>query len=392
MKKVLIIICGYIIYMTTFAQKGVVIQPIADLIGQQLAKNSLNYDTLPVASPNAHGCPRIHQLIFNEIVEIVDESATEYCVRIPHLFYVTHNSRKPRCYYWTDKKNILTLSELAPADIKQLPLPLDFRDPTKPAQHIATLIKPLHSKKMGITFSVGTRFVIKRTYKGAAIVYAFNPKVYKTIELCLAPTTYVRSNTQANLTKLHTFVQLLKKWAHMPGYVPYVWGGCSLTATNNSDAFKLTSSLPHAKGKRFAIAQDETSIKTGFDCAGLIARAAQAAEIPYFYKNTHTLSTYMKPVAHKSQMSAGDLIWIPGHVMAIGDLKKSTIIEARHYSHGYGKVHEIPLSEVFQKVNNFDQLFELIAKRRPLKRLHKDGRIVQTVKHAKILSMKSCFA
>ncbi len=60
---------------------------------------------------------------------------------------------------------------------------------------------------------------------------------------------------------------------------------------------------------------------SGFDCAGIISRAAQMCGIPYYFKNTYTLAHYLKSLSIDTHLQEGDLIWIPGHVMIVSDLK-----------------------------------------------------------------------
>ncbi len=363
-----------------FTQKAVVVAPIIDLIGQPLAKHALTYDTLPVASTYAQGCPRIHQLIFNEVVEIIKETDHEYCISIPHLFYITHTSNAPKCCYWTNKKHVLKFSELSQTIHKFVPKPKYFKQKTAPCDNIVTIIKPFYSKQLQMTFSVGTRFVIKSKKRQYAVVYALNPKTKNIVTLRLPSSHYVTSGQNAQ----KIYVKLLNDWASMPGCIPYVWGGCSLTKPNKTDTFTQKDTF-------FVINNDTQKQKNGFDCAGLIARAAQAAEMPYYYKNTLTLAKHLKQVKRKEDIADGDLIWIPGHVMAIGSLKDNLVIEARHYNHGYGKVQKLLLHEIFKGVKTFNQLYDAIAVGKPLKRLHKNGHVVQTIKDAKILSMQSCY-
>ncbi len=367
-------------YISCFAQQAVVVAPVVDLVGQPMANMDLCYQSLPVASNNLENCPRMHQLIFNEVVEIIKETDHEYCIRIPHLFYITHASNTPKCCYWTNKKHLMKFSNLPQAIHKFIPKPIDFKQRSTDCDTIVTLMKPFYSKQLQMTFSVGTRFIIKSKKRQYALVHALNPKTKNMVILQLPTSHYVASAQNPQ----KTYVKLLNDWANMPGYIPYVWGGCSLTQSNKTDEFKQKDSL-------FLINNDTQKQKNGFDCAGLIARAAQAAGMPYYYKNTLTLAKHLKQVKTKKDMVDGDLIWIPGHVMAIGNLKDNIVIEARHYNHGYGKVHKLPLHEIFKDIKTFDQLYDAIAIGQPLKRLHKDGHVVQTIRNAKILSMQSCY-
>src|SRR5690242_14758475 len=82
------------------AEKAVICVPIADLIGQSLHSlhalrdtyNSYNlYQQLPVCGEkNTHiSCPRLHQLVYNDVVEIIKYEHDEVCIQIPNLYYLT---------------------------------------------------------------------------------------------------------------------------------------------------------------------------------------------------------------------------------------------------------------------------------------------------------------
>ncbi|MEX0849823.1 MAG: hypothetical protein WD055_06335 [Candidatus Dependentiae bacterium] len=386
MNKIMILIYCVMHISHVHAQKGFAVSPVADLVGHSLTKSDISYDNLPVASINLAACPRMHQLLYNETIDIIKETEHEYYVEIPHIFFVTKSNNKPHCSYWIKKKHIVPLDSIKKNEQQYIPEPIDFRNNKKSNQKIITLIKPLFCKRMNVTFSVGTRFVLSKRHDNHYIAYAYNPKQKKFIHLHIPISNALSTQNHTKEQALHTYRILLKNWANMSGYTPYVWGGCSLTTQNKTDTFSLQS-----KTKNYVIKDDTKIYKHGFDCAGLIARAAQTAGIPYYYKNTTTLAHYLKPIQQKNAMHDGDLIWIPGHVMAIGSLTNNTVIEARHYSHGYGKLHEIPLQEIFKGIKTFDQLFDAVNKKQILQRLNKDGSVVQKIYDTKLLSMASCY-
>jgi hypothetical protein len=113
------------------------------------------------------------------------------------------------------------------------------------------------------------------------------------------------------------------------------------------------------------------------------------AGIPYFYKNSLTIAKHLAPLNKKETISEGDIIWLPGHVMVVSSLKDNLLVEARHYSHGYGKVHEIPLSHQFKNINSYEQLAAHFFNKKPLQRLDKSGKVVQVLPDFKILKLAS---
>lgn len=372
-KRGLIMKITYILFLCIplHAQKGVVLKPIIDLVGYPIANNKISYHNLPSAESSQQSpdiCPRAQQLLYNETVEIIKQTKTEYCVKVPHLFYVTANNDNPQSTFWTHKNNIISYSELSKQAQSCIPKPYNKNKKVK--QNIIVLSKPSHNRALNYTFSAGTRFIcsLKNNNKRYFTAYAICPKTLQPIILKIPRSDAIIVKENGRQTARALFVTLLKSWAHLPGTIAYVWGGCSLTDILHSE---------HPK--------------SGFDCTGLILRAAQAAGLPYYYKNSTTIARYLKPVPSLDNLQEGDLIWIPGHIMAIADLKKNTIIEARHYNDGYGKVHEIKLNYLFKDIATFADLYDAIAQHKPLYRLTKEGKISKTIMQAKILSIDSCY-
>ena len=102
-------------------------------------------------------------------------------------------------------------------------------------------------------------------------------------------------------------------------------------------------------------------------------RAAQAACIPYFYKNSTTLAKELKPLAAQQAIEPGDLIWISGHVIIITNPKTGWCCEARDYGHGYGQTQQIHISKLFKDVQSLEQIKAAHLSGKPLTRINKNG-------------------
>jgi hypothetical protein len=395
--------------ITTIAQRpAVTIVPVADLLGEPLREinkthgTSHTYQNLPLCSKPAgtYACPRIHQLLFNEVIEIIEQRGDEVMVKVPNLFFVTPPSHSPRTTYWSHKKNFITLTELAKRGINldQIPEPITMHDATdSDTQTIITLTYPWYDPITERTFSAGTRFVAKPQQESADVVtvFALDQKNIIMKEIPVPHTHLLMNVSQLSPEDaIKEFVKVARSWAHQEdGFIPYVWGGCSFlnTARNNSYAEKNVTQQGKEVGTIWVLDDYDYSPKTGLDCAGLIARAAQLCGIPYFFKNSATVAQFLAPHSPKERLQAGDIIWLPHHVMMVSDPKKNTILEARIYSHGYGKVHEIPLKKAFKGIQTFDELRRTIAAKKPLQRLHADGTVVETVSTGKTLKILSAW-
>lgn len=377
---------------------GIIVVPVADLMGEQLS-NIHEYSQLPLSASGEpwRVCPRIHQLLFNEMVIIEKKDRKQYCIRTPHLFFITPTNNHPMNLYWIHQDNIVPLSTLSSYHVapETFPQPFGQKNINGKTQEIITLLKPFYDETTRQTYSAGTRFVLsspQNTELTTLSVWIFDRHSKSTKKILIpkshcAPTNIHEEPDQ----QIKKFVQIVKEWAHLEnGFIPYVWGGCSFQVPHILDEIEIKKS-DSVKNSPVEMVmykkKHHTKPKDGCDCAGLVVRAAQAAGIPYFYKNTYTLSRFLKPVLH--HVKEGDLIWIPGHVLIVADLKRNTIIEARDFSDGYGKVHEIHLDKVFKDMHTFDDLMTAFREHRPLTRLNHPLGKTKEYETFKILSMES---
>ena len=372
-----VLICHLLLDFTinTKPKKAIVIVPVADLVGQEMQKLTgpqqmqQAYEQLPFSPDIAPGttCLRIQQLLFNEVVEIIKEKEQEVYIRIPHLFCLIPMSNEPQANYWTLKKNIIRLDKVQQytGDLTKIPPPISFKNNSEQFsnKNIVTLTEPWFDSKTRLTFSAGTRFVCAVKKKRKTNVYIFNPQTTK-YEVTTIPNNKLATHVQQQSPQQQRkrFINLVRQWAKRnEGFIPYVWGGFSFTGT------KKTTCL--------ALKDEKTSPKTGLDCSGLIASAAQICGIPYFCKNSTTIKQCLTPLARNSKLMPGDIIWVPGHVMIVADLENHTLIEARGYGYGsgYGKVHEIPLNEEFKGINTYHDLIDAYHNKKIIIWLDRNG-------------------
>lgn len=380
---------AFLCHQTTNSYQAIASAPVTDLVGSALASTH-DYAKLPICGgkPKAFStCKRLHQLLFNEIVEVTQEMNGQVEVTLPNLFFVPNNdSSHKMATYWTLKKNIFPLKD---EKLKTLvPQALSYEKPETPQPNIITLIRPYRAAECEYTFSAGTRFIVTSidTENKTLTVALIHPKTHTPTQITL-PSSYCLKNATTPEQQRKNFVKLIRLWAQSSDAIPYVWGGCSYIFSSPNFAFKEVST--QANQSYYRLEPQEPSPKTGFDCAGLVARAAQAAGLPYFFKNTTTLATYLQPLSEDEQINDGDLIWIPGHVMIVGDREKNTLIEARDYSSGWGKVQERSLKEVFKNIQTYDDLETRFHKKKSLQRIDRSGIVTNTYTTFKLLSLNS---
>ncbi len=391
------------------AQKAVICVPIADLIGQQITSLMPNqsaeksYETLAVCSgeiKSSLGCPRLHQLLYNDVVELIVTAKDEVCIRIPHAYYLIPSSLQPQNNYWTLKKNITLLDDLIKHKIDTMHIPpsIDFAQTNHDAlknPDIVTLVEPHYDSTTKFTFSVGTRFVkttsTRKRRASLLEVFAFDYGRNKEVLIKIPLQKCVVHNlTKTAEERMADFVALIKKWTHQKnGFIAYVWGGTSFTAAMHGNFKEVMRTGDQGDYSLYEYEKDMQSPKSGFDCSGVILRAAQICGIPYFCKNTTTIAQCLTPLTKEQTLQSGDLILIKGHVMIVSDLDKNLLIEARSYGHGYGKLQEIPLPEVFEGIETYKDLCDACFEKKVVKRKDIKGSIRDTFANVQLFSMRT---
>lgn len=395
-----------------YSRKAFVIVPVADLVGEPittfgLAKtNKESYEKIALCDTpgtSSTGTPRIHQLLFNETVDIIHEEAPitgddqEVCITFEGAFFITKKTNRPQNIFWTRKKNLLSFDKLQRKKLSMNAIPAtpSFKN-AKNHDSLPTvaLTKPFFDPATKQTYSAGTRFIYMPEQSTdthyAITIFDRNITQFKTSML---PTSYAHiMKNQAPAQSISCFVTLLRSWIQPSRIIPYVWGGCSYTTRVPHEEYRTSTKTGNQKKiSVYERSHCKSTPHTGFDCAGIILRAAQLCGIPYFFKNTYTLAHYLQPIQATDALHEGDLIWIPGHVMIISDLHHNKLIEARGYSHEFGYAQEIELRKVFQNIATYQQLKHACLHQKPLIRLNKSGEPVETIKQCKLLKLSSAW-
>ena len=131
-----IVMWAFIFCAYSHAQKAVIIVPVADLVGQPMKsfyknkKPTSSYAELPWAASGADHflvCPRLHQALFNEVVELCEEFGQEARIRLSNIYYTTMKNTTPQRDYWVLRKHVMTFDELKKhnVDLSTIPQPID---------------------------------------------------------------------------------------------------------------------------------------------------------------------------------------------------------------------------------------------------------------------------
>ncbi len=363
---------------------AVIIAPVADLIStpaQTLCNNiptltnNFNdyYWSIPLAPINKDtaSCPRLHQALFNELVEVVSETPNEAQVRVLNAYYLDPTTKQKSGYFWTLKTNLISLDRLNQQQ-DFIPKPINYKYPNRQEPNVVTLNLPWLCPATNQTFSAGTRFKID-LQDGQAYIY--QPATNNFIKFLIPADLTINTNLLNHYTlaqKRELFVKLVQDWSKKTHKhaIPYTWGGCSFI---QKQATHKTKAIQKADLGYYAIPPHDLKVQTGLDCSGLVFRAAQAAGLPYFYKNTTTLAHELKPLTTTQAIEPGDLIWITGHVIIIIDPQSGICAEARDFGHGYGKVQQIHISQLFKGITSLDQVKAAHLSGEPLLRVNLHG-------------------
>lgn len=406
------VLCAFVsLFWGTFAfgeigEQAFIAVPVADLMVEpyhKLAQKNYSiteyYQKMPF-SGSWDACPRAHQLLFNEIVTILEENGAEVKIQISNFYYQKANESFPMDTYWTLRKNLCFFKDLKNnrVEITKFPQPISYKENNIEANskaNIITLKKPFYDPVTKEIYSVGTRFILTSDQgiqgpfdKGNFEAYIYDPHLKKIKKTQIPKIHCVRNYSKNHKDKIQNFVQVLRLWAHQKeGAIPYVLGGWSWTINCPNHDFEILKE----SDSKYAIQRNDWShtAKSGFDCMGIIGRAAQICDIPFYIKNTTTLLKDLKALKKNEEISEGDILWYPGHVMVVSSVKNSLVIEARGYERGEGKVQEVSVENIFKNIKNLDELKAHYNQQKPVTILYFDGRPWKTFKTFKILRISS---
>ncbi|MBI2774562.1 hypothetical protein HYX58_01005 [Candidatus Dependentiae bacterium] len=382
---------------TALAQKAFIIVPVANAIGAPINDESAinDYNCMCASwGPTAEDkiiCPRIHQFLFNEQVTIIKEQDGQVLVESPTAFYEDKNSNESN-QYWTLKKYVMPFQELKRRNLMACHVPKPLGAPTAASKDglMITLKLPFYDEITNRTYSAGTRFVALQP-QDDFIAWVYDPShhIFQTIhipESVVAPLIYETKEEQ-----ILEFVNLLLNWAkRSEGKVPFIWGGASLTHFYPRFQFSLKEKMSSSgKKARYWSIHHQLYPLAGFDTSGLILRAAQICQIPYFFKNTTTARTYLKKMSEYASLKNGDILWIPGALLVISSVRHNKVIAILGYQFGYGALKEFKLAELFEDVSTYQELQELMANKDRLIMKKADGSVAREIKEYQFLSLRS---
>jgi len=361
--------------------------PVTDLfVDRTVAKN---IPTSPPGVTRAGLCPRAHQALYNEVVTCVewhhvhDEHVK---VSFDNVVY-GHDpvTGEPRSSFWTTTDRLIFLKDMTDECIDALPGPRFERNEPMGSEHTEseTVVLTLPWKR----YSVATRFVRVPEHDtsdgyGVKLLDMGKKKItHMVVPHAVARLEEAVSLQEARKLFVENVNQLVDHFARKPSQkvVPYIWGGSSCV-DGYEDCFTA-----NAQGAWVRKGRNQPYM--GYDCSELVLRLAQVSGLPYVYKTTLTLAERGRALTKDDTIEAGDLLWIPGHVLIVGDVASNNLIESRSYSSGYGKLQRLALRDCFAGIKTFGQLRDAFFAKKRLTRLKKGGLIESVLPEFKIIKI-----
>lgn len=356
---------------------AVIREPVVDLvIHQQIPRRH-------AVAPDMNGglsavcCSRAHQALMNEVVRVVAHDGDEVQVVCDNVVYgFDRVTGEPLNTFWVKKQKLFLLSDLDQEALATLPGPFDAL-----RGNVVVLRLPWNG------YSVGTRFM-RYPQGDTADVYGIRycDAHYGCVRMTTLPRYMVhKEEVLSSRVMRKLFVQyaydLIEHASRTvsDGVIPYVWGGSSYVHPYKDGAFIVKSGHIERSGVAHPY--------RGYDCSELILRLAQIVGIPYRCKLTSLMSSMLTEVPRSKPLQEGDLIWMPGHVMMVSNLKRNELIEARGYGSGHGRVQALALKDYFQNITTYEQLRRAAYDRQPLLLLKKDGSVQTEVKELRFYKL-----
>jgi len=407
MHKQIVLLCILFTHANLRAEFAVCIKPVADLVGQPMSTIAPHestqqiYDNMPCSPEEGRwASPRIHQLLLHEIVELVDDGVQdskdgEVWIEIQNAFFHNHEHPFPHdkyARYWTLKSNIITFTQMQEMGINTtlLPQPIAYKhhNIVEANQNVVTLSKPLVLAEQ--LLSVGTRFVCQQEEAAYYQCWMFNSTTQQMSLVAIAKDVAIKQPHSIDAA-IEQFVQILKQWSSggSASVIPFVWGGCS--AREFCSVADYTFERRQQEGVQIVYFTRPLTHKpyAGFDSSGLLLRAAQICGIPYYFKNSSTASSYLRPLHAYEELENGDIIWLPVGLLVVSDCSNNNVITSQGYRYGNGYVQEIALADLFT-IETIQDLIYAYRNNLPLVRKLADGS-TQTYHQFKLLKLRSAW-
>ncbi len=357
----------------TLAIDGVVNKPVVDLSDRLYLRAQV------VAAPARRGvscCSRMHQALFNErvsVIRMINNHTAE--VAMDDLIYsVSAAEKKPLNSFIISLDDVTLLSRLTTYQKRAIPLQQER------GGRVVVLKKPWNG------YSFGTRFVVdelqyRRKDRLVPVLLLVDP--LRDPIVMRIPRNYVFEEKLLSIGEqrvlfVNLAYELIADAQKSGGVIPYVWGGCSYVAPY-TDSYQIS--------EHGWVRERNQPFYSGFDCSELVYRLARMVGSEYKGKVSSLAPQLLPEVPQNEPILAGDIIWMPGHIMIVGNMKNNEVIEARGYSSGFGCVHCTKVSKLFKNMKTCEEVRAAGKAHKSLVLCNRDGKASSEIASLKFLRL-----
>lgn len=383
------VVLFFVIGVIGAAEYAIIRVPVADMFVQNPAQTDPKSVVMPPPiSGVGDACIRSMQGLFNEMVTVEEREGDYARVKLTHCFYCRDDQHPKDSLFWMLADALLSLGQIKSKKLslrRFVPSPIRCDTPsTVVSSDVVVLQAPWLDEVTHQVYSLGTRFVRvpSRDRKDAYAIRLLDCTRVRERTSFVPKSVGLVTGALPVKERVRNYINLVKKYAAMRGkFVPYVWGGCSVTALCSDPMVTLCGDGNSQYYRR----SDQSYPCSGVDCSSLIMRCAQASGLPYFFRNTKTAEKNVRHLTGNDAIAAGDMLLFPGHIWIVTDVKNNLVAQAEGYNCGVGKVHEKPLSMCLRGIHSYKQLMQYYREKKPIIRIdprdpeHKDVHALQAI-------------
>ena len=357
--------------------------PVADVIGgEPLQKRFPNatpeeigkyYRNFPNTNANVRELNRMHQLLFNELVIVVEENDAEYGIKMPNVIVIDkEGNEKALCGYVHKDALVFVDTFENPGDFlpplkrhKQEPLALQ----TSQKRCVYTLGKPLFDPNAGCIYSLGTQFVGMQDDTDPDMLYLYRyispTKQYGRHKRTDAPLLRIYKNCfigygdYAYKTKEDCMIDIAER---MADNCPTTWGGRSyITEVTNPGYYdEVTRDYPDSSSIKGNDRPFMNNPRSGVDMSGMVNLLCKTCGIEFWLKNTTSMYKSLPGLLPDAPDDAGNFVLFHGYAGIRSKKDGNSIIEARRYEHHNGMMRKVPISKTFKRNRNMARFSKML--------------------------------
>lgn len=394
--KLVLVLALIVMVPVCCAYQAFVVVPVSNVTGAPLSALSEEelahkYQTMGCSWNTVKDeIPRIHQVLFNQRVEVTDIRDGLAKITVPNVFAINPKTSPLNPFSRQKFSGWMLAQDLVAVDdvlSQSIPSSIDAFNFVPSSKHIVALVSPWQNQLDGQIYSIGTRFMrdFNDTQDEFGVLwYDKNQKNFRRAvlarSLCYVQGCESFAQRRAHMVELANRLVDAKDTA-----IPYVWGGGSV-------GLPATGAPELRQDGGGWVWPSAVMPFMGSDCSYLVVLLSQVFELPYFCKNTTTLACYTAPIAINESVREGDIVWYRvgriGHIMMVSNVERAEFIENQGYINGgAGRLRRGTLTQRFADAKTYAELLSRMRLGKTVGLMRK-GNVVQEIKTLLIFSFQ----